>query len=268
MKARPGTSDANLLADLISSLRNPAFWAFSAWLDLVTKYRRSSLGLIWVLMPPLCYIFGIGYFYSSLSKVESLPFMLHLGIGYVLWKMITQVITGASTAMAGHRSFIFDGRVRYTDYVLRVMSKSLFYFAVTVCVLTPLLLAAIGVRGAMTLAITLPIFMANVLWLGVVIGVIGARFPDMHEFSSTIFIFGFLLTPIVWRAELTPPDTMRGFVARLNPAFHLIEFVRAPLLGDPVEINTIWVVLGLTILGWACAMAVYRKYSSYIPIWL
>src|SRR5687768_9935682 len=118
----------DLIPDLLASVRNPDFWAFSSWLDLVTKYRRSALGVLWIFLPPLCYVFGIGYFYALLFDVTPLPFMVHLGAGYLLWRMITQVITGASTTMLSHRAFILDGRIRYTDYVLRVMAKALFYF--------------------------------------------------------------------------------------------------------------------------------------------
>lgn len=262
-------SASRFFVDLAASLRHPDFWAFSCWLELVTKYRRSSLGLVWLVLPPLCYVFGIGYFYSLLFKVEPLAFMIHLGIGYLLWRSITQVITGASTTMATHRAFILDGRIRYTDYVLRIIAKAGFYFLVTLVILLPLLFlwqpALIGVASVL---LTLPVFLLNIAWLGVVVAVLGARYPDLHEFSATIFIFGFLLTPIVWRAEFMPPDTVRGFVARLNPAFHLIEMVRAPLLGDPVEPATIYVVAGLTIGGWGLAHLVYRRYGRYIAVWL
>lgn len=259
----------SLKSDLIESFRHPDFWGFSSWLDLVTKYRRSALGLVWLFLPPVCYVFGIGYFYSTIFGKEPLHFMVHLGFGYALWKMITQVITGASTAMATHRAFIMDGRIRYTDYVLRVFAKSSFYFVITVLILAPLVvLLSPSVLGVASLAITLPIFIVNVLWLGVVLGVLGARLPDLHELSTTIFIFGFLLTPIVWEASLMPADTGRGFAARLNPAFHLIEFVRAPVLGEPVETITYMVIAGMTIGGCVFAAFVYRRYSRLIAVWL
>lgn len=256
-------------SDLVTSIKHPDFWGFSSWLDLVTKYRRSALGLVWLVLPPLCYVFGIGYFYSLLFGRESLPFMVHLGFGYVLWKMITQVITGASTTMATHRAFIMDGRTRYTDYVLRVFAKSAFYFIITAIILTPLVaLLSPSLVGVASLVVTIPIFIANVLWLGVCVSILGARFPDLHELSTTIFIFGFLLTPIIWQASLTPANTWRGFVARLNPAFHLIEFVRAPVLGEPTEALTYWVIGGMTLGGFVAAAHVYRRYSRFIAIWI
>lgn len=256
-------------SDLITSIKHPDFWGFSSWLDLVTKYRRSALGLVWIFLPPVCYVFGIGYFYSLLFGRESLPFMVHLGMGYVLWRMITQVITGASTTMATHRAFIMDGRIRYTDYVLRIFAKSGFYFVITAIILVPLVaLVSPPLLGVASLVLTLPLFILNVLWLGVVVAVLGARFPDLHELSTTVFIFGFLLTPIIWQASLTPPDTWRGFVARLNPAFHLIEFVRAPVLGEPTESLTYWVIAGMTVGGCLLATYVYRRYSRFIAVWL
>lgn len=268
-KAFRSVAHSSLAADFAASLKRPDFWAFSSWLDLVTKYRRSALGLVWVMLPPVCYVFGIGYFYSLLFGVESLPFMVHLGIGYLLWRTITQVITGASTTMATHRAFILDGRIRYTDYVLRIIAKSAFYFVVTALVVVPLVaVSGASVAGALTLFLTLPLFVVNIAWLGVVFAVLGARLPDLHEFSATIFIFGFLLTPIVWRADLMPPDTWRGFVARLNPAFHLIELVRAPLLGETIERPTYWVVAGLTVGGVLLAAAVYRRYARFIAVWI
>ena len=39
-----------LLRDIGRSLREPEFWAYSSWLDIVTKYRRSRLGIIWLLL--------------------------------------------------------------------------------------------------------------------------------------------------------------------------------------------------------------------------
>ena len=88
--------------DLLSSFSHPDFWAFSSWLDLVTKYRRAALGVVWILLPPFCYVFGIGYFYSLLFDVPSLPFMVHLGVGYLLpvcyllWSLKWGRVSGAN----------------------------------------------------------------------------------------------------------------------------------------------------------------------------
>lgn len=269
-RANTSSVHGDLIADLWNSLRNYEFWAFSSWLGIVTKYRRSSLGFVWLFAPPVAYIYGIGYFYSSLFGREQLPFQVHLGIGYLLWRMVTQVIGQSSATMLGNRAFILDGRTRFTDYLMQVLVQALFYQLIAMMLVVPLLFMLPGVRpeGLALLAVSMPVFYLNVLWLSVVVGVVGARYPDIHELSNTIFIFGFLLTPIVWSADMAPVDSTRGFFARINPAFHLIEFVRAPLVGETLERGTLIYLAAMTVGGWLLAAFVYRRYSRYVAIWI
>ena len=49
-------------------------------------------------------------------------------MGYLLWRVIIQLITESTSVLRNHKSFIFDGRVRLTDYFLRTLSKAMFYF--------------------------------------------------------------------------------------------------------------------------------------------
>ena len=110
--------------------------------------------------------------------------------------------------------------------------------------------------------------LANIVWLSLCIGLIGARFPDTSEFIHTILVVGFLLTPILWHVEKFPSGTVRGFLARLNPAFHLIEVVRAPALGHMPEYTSIVAVGVMTLAGWIAAMFLYRRYARFVPLWI
>src|SRR5687767_13292333 len=124
---------------LRDSLRNPAFWGYSTWLDIVIRYRRSTFGLGWILVPPVMYMLGMGYIYASLQAREPLEYMPHLGLGYVLFRMVTMV-TVESTSILPHLSgYIHDGNIRLTDCVLRVLFKAGFYFMVSMVVVVPVL---------------------------------------------------------------------------------------------------------------------------------
>ena len=95
-----------------------------------------------------------------------------------------------------------------------------------------------------------------------------ARFPDIGEVIHTVLVVGFLLTPILWHIEKFPPGTLRGTLARLNPAFHIIEMVRAPVLGAVPEKTTIAAIALLTLGGWLLAMFLYRRYARFVPLWI
>ena len=89
-----------------------------------------------------------------------------------------------------------------------------------------------------------------------------------YQLVANVFMFTFLLTPIIWHAESMPADSLRGTAMRLNPFFHLVEAVRAPLLGDPVEMLTLGYLAAMTVLGWLLAAAAYRRFAHYVPLWV
>ncbi|WP_187775711.1 ABC transporter permease [Luteimonas suaedae] len=258
------------MRDYIDSLRHPEFWVYATWLVLVTKYRQSRLGLAWAMVPSGLYAFGIGWFFSSFMGVPPREFIPHLGLGYVVYRLVTASLNEATTVFSGHSTFILDGRVRLTDYVLRVIGRGFFYFLLSV----PVLAVALAISpsfdpwGLLVLPATITIVLLNIAWLGVLVGVIGARLPDVNQLVGSILMFAFLFTPILWFSDQVPISSVRGGIARANPLFHMVELVRAPLLGKPVETSTCIYLLCFLLLGWLLATVVYRRYARFVPIWI
>lgn len=260
----------SLFRDYIDSVRHPEFWVYATWLVLVTRYRQSRLGLLWALVPPGIYAFGVGWFFSTLIGVSPRELVPHMGMGYVVFRLVTASLNEATTVFAGHASFIMDGRVRLTDYVLRVVGRGFFYFLLSF----PVLAAAFYIStsfnpwGLVALPFTVLIVVLNIAWMGVLVGVLGARLPDVNQLVGSILMFSFLFTPILWFADQVPINSLRGGVARANPLFHLVEVVRAPLLGEPIETLTYVYLVCLLIVGWTLAAMVYRRYARFVPIWI
>lgn len=259
-----------LLHDMRASLKERAFWAYATWLEMITRYRRTRLGVLWMVLPPITYVLGLGYLYAHMMSKSPAEFIPHLGIGYLLWRFAIQTITESSDVFVSHQAFIMDGRTRFTDYVLRTFAKSVLYLGIGFVVMVAVLLFDPLIHDALiaTLLVTVPIYMINVLWMAMVVALLGARVRDTREVISTGLIFGFLLTPILWDVSLVPADTFRGAVMRFNPFFHLIEFVRAPVLGVMPENSTLWVIGVMTIAGWGLAASLYSRYARYVPLWI
>ncbi|HET6430824.1 ABC transporter permease [Dyella sp.] len=258
----------SLFGDLAESLRQPEFWAYSSWLDIVTRYRKLYLGMLWVLIPPVVYIFGLGYMYKTISG-RSENFISHLGMGWALWRFTTMVINESTSVFSSYKAFIMDGRTCLTDFLLRTLSKAMFYlfFSLIVVVLVLLRDPSVHASAMLTMVLTLPVYLLNLMWLSVVIALLGARYPDVREFVSTFLMFGFFFTPILWSAQTLPANSPRGLIARFNPAFHFIEFVRAPVLGQPIEHASLVVVALMSVGGWLIASVLYRRYARFVPLW-
>ncbi|NZA25327.1 ABC transporter permease [Luteimonas sp. SJ-92] len=259
-----------LFAHLIASIRRPEFWAYSTWLDIVTKYRRTRLGVAWLLLPTLVFITVLGNVYSHLMGHPVTEYLPYLAVGYACWRFMLQCINESSTVFRGHKAFIMDGRVRFTDYVLRAIAKPLFYFTFALVIVIGVLVwsPAVSWIGIFSMLVSLPVLILNMMWISFCVGLVGARFPDTSEFIGTVLVVGFLLTPILWHVDRFPADTTRGFFARLNPAFHLIEVVRAPALGQMPESGSLWAVAAMTIFGWLLMAVLYRRYARFVPLWI
>jgi ABC-2 type transport system permease protein len=259
-----------LFKHLVESFSRPTFWTYSGWLDIVSKYRRSRLGIFWLLVPPIFYIWGLAAYFSTLQKLEVGAFAAHVGVGFLLFRVLMASINESTSVLPQQQAFILDGHTRLTDFVLLVVAKALFYFVLALPVLASALWAApeVHLHGLLAAAVTVPILLLNAVWMGVVFSLLGARFPDVQELMGSLFIFGFVLTPIIWHGGTVPMGTVQSYLMHANPLYHLIEMVRAPILGDPLALSTYYYVAVLTVGGWALAAFVYRRYAKFVPLWL
>lgn len=260
----------NIARDLKASLMEPAFWCYASWLDLIVKYRRTSLGLLWVVLPPLVFTVALGTIYSHLMGYQVEKYLPYLGAGYLLWRIIIQVISDSTGVLRAHKPFIFDGRVRLTDYLLRVLAKASLYFAGSVPLLIGLFVwsPATNAVNLVSLLVTLPVFLVAMFILAVHLAFFGARYPDTAEFTNTILVFAFLVTPILWY-----PDQMHGgvvlhAVSMVNPAYHLMELVRRPLFDELPAVRSLFYLAGFFIAGGASSALLYRRYSRFVPLWI
>lgn len=260
----------NLLSQLINSLREPEFWAYASWLDIATRHRRTSLGFIWFLAPTAMFILVLGNVYSHLMGHPAAQYLPYLGVGYVIWRFMLQIINEAVGTFQAHKAFIMDGRTRLTDFILRSFAKAGYQLLFGMIVAAAVLLWSpdMHIARMLTLLVTLPILMLNLTWIAVCLALVGARYREFHEIMGTVLIVGFLITPVLWTVDRFPPDTLRGMAVRINPAFHMIDIVRAPILGGMPEPASVVYVAVMALIGWPLAALLYRRYARFVPIWV
>jgi len=261
---------SGLFNQLSGSLRKPEFWAYSSWLDIVTRYRRTRLGLLWLLAPVLLFTFVTGPLYARLFGRDLAFYLVHLGMGFAIWRMLSMVLSEAINSLRSNKAFIMDGNVQLTDYALKCIAKASLYFAFAMIGMIGVLIwsPAVPMWGILTLLITIPVVVLNLFWIAYGVGLLAARSPDFGQVLQTLLMMGMLFTPIIWVADRFAADSVAGVVVRLNPAYHLLEVVRAPLFGRMPECGSILFVAIMTVAGWAVAAFLCRRYARYVPIWI
>lgn len=263
-------SAGQLWSDLAESLRSPGFWAFASWLDILVRARRSRFGLLWLVAPSVVYVYGLGSFFASMRGKNMVEFAPHVALGAMVFRTLMSTVVGSSGVFISSYSFIMDGNVRLTDYLMQSLAKAFFdmcmYFPVTLLALV--LAPDVYVLGLLQAPLWVMLIYINALWISVVFSLIGARYNDFSQLLGNVSIFIFLLTPIIWEVDTMPADTVRGQLMRINPFFHFVELFRAPILGTAVEVTSYLYVTIFTLLGLLLATLLYRRYSRFVPLWI
>jgi ABC-2 type transport system permease protein/lipopolysaccharide transport system permease protein len=233
------------------------------------KYRKTSLGPLWLLVGPTMFVVFLGYLFSKVNSSELNVFVPHLAIGYITWTLISGFVTGGSTVFQKKRSEILQGNMRLTDVVLAdnfdTFLHYLHQFLVIIFVfiyfkISLTLYSLVGVLGLLILTI-------NGFWVTVFLGIVGARYRDLVEIVSSVMRIAFFVTPIIW----IPIDGAGGALGnflKFNPFYHFLELIRAPLLGNPIQITTWVTVLMFTVLGFILTTIVYQKNAKTLPLWI
>jgi ABC-type polysaccharide/polyol phosphate export permease len=100
------------------------------------------------------------------------------------------------------------------------------------------------------------LMLLNAAWLSMLAGIASARFRDIPQIVMSVMQFAIFMTPVFWL-----PDRFgkHQVFLDLNPFYHLLHAVRAPLMGDPVRPVTYLVLVAMALVGWGFTFAVFAR---------
>jgi ABC-2 type transport system permease protein/lipopolysaccharide transport system permease protein len=262
-----GSRAAVALADIWAGARAWHLWGHLGWHDIRQLYRRSTIGPLWITISMGVLIGSLGYLYTYLFHQNVHDYLPFLACGFILWNLISSLINEGSNVFIGTGHIIKQIRIPLSVHVFRMVWKNLLIFFHNLLIL--ILVMAVFRRSpgwAWPLALPGLILIAlNGLWFGLLLGTISARFRDVPSIIASIVQIAFFLTPIIWKPDMRP-DLL--YVVNLNPFYHLIHVVRAPLLGQPPELHNWLAAAGITVVGWILALAVFRLFRGRIAYWV
>lgn len=242
-------------------------WFLMGNQDIHMRYRRSLLGPFWISLSMAVMVLGMALLYGRIFQQEFHEFLYWLSCSFLLWFFVSGMISdGMQIAIEA------ESQLRSVPIPLPVLAARMVHRNVVIFLHNAVVIAALMVLFGHTLsAVTLMALPGIAVLIGVgffaalVLGPLCLRFRDIAQVVSNLMQIAFFLTPIIWK-----PDQGRvpAIIVEANPFYHLIEIVRAPLLGHwPTRLD--WIVslgaLGaLTFLSLVTLTMARRK----IFIWL
>lgn len=263
-----GSVAADIIAeDLIAGFRAWRIWTVMGWDDIRQRYRRSVIGPFWITLSMGVFILLLGVIYSKLFNTPLEHYLPYLTVGYIVWGFISSTTTEACNAFHESGRIIKQIKLPYSIYVMRVIWRNFIVFLHTVVIYIPIAIFFKVSVGPVTL-LALPALLLVVLnqtWLAVVIGILSTRYRDIVPIVGTLIQLMMFATPIMW---MPGPTNNLHLVADANPAYHLIEIVRAPALGMAPQPLSWVVTIAMIFIGWGIAAALLVRTARRIVYWL
>lgn len=257
------------LKDIVAASRRYPLVGMLGWQDVRQRYRRSALGPFWLTISMGVMIGTIGVVFGQIFSAPMEEFLPFLAAGMILWSFMSSVITEGCTSFIGAEGIIKQLPIPLFVHILRMIWRNILILGHNIVIL-PLVFLAVGKPVSFSALISVPGFVlvaVNLAWVALILGVLCARYRDLPQIVTSVIQVFFYLTPIMWMPSLLPQRAAL-YLLDLNPAFHLLEVVRAPMLGQLPSATNWLVSLALALVGWGVALAVYGRYKRRIAFWL
>lgn len=270
LTARPGQrrGPAEMaLQDAVDGLSLWALWGKLGWNDILQRYRRSLLGPLWLTASMAVMVVSLGLVYSKIFKAELRDFMPFLCVGLLVWGYISAILSEAGALFTGAESYIKQIRLPYSVYVLRFMWSKVIVFAHNFVIyfgilvyfqIWPGIAALYAIPGFLLVTV-------NGALTSMYLGMMSARFRDIPQIVASFIQIVFFITPIMWKPELLGGHED---LIKFNPFFHLVEIVRAPLLGQLPSAGNYLAVVLITTLNAIFAILFFVRFRARISYWV
>ncbi|WP_093081398.1 ABC transporter permease [Pseudonocardia oroxyli] len=270
----PGSrSWARAFGDLSAGWRQRQLWGHLGWQDIKQRYRRSVLGPLWISISMGVIALGLGILYSLLFQTDIKTFLPHVAVGLLIWNFISGCILEGSEVFIANEGLIKFLPAPLSLHVYRLVWRQTLFFLHNLVIWAILMIVFPHPLG-WSLLLAIPGFALLAInggWISILSGILATRFRDIPPIIASVVQLAFYMTPIVWSVDILSGNAAvreRAQLVEINPLYHFLEIVRAPLLGQEIVWRS-WIVVGvITVVGWGVGLLCMRNYRARVAYWV
>lgn len=260
--------------DLVQGAKQRELWLMLGLQDIKQRYRRSVLGPFWITIATGVMALALGLLYSMLFQLPLADFLPHVTVGLIMWNFISGAIKEGSTIFIDNEGLIKQLPAPLSVHVYRLVWRQTLFLGHNLIIWLLLILIFPRTLG-WEFFLVIPgmlLLIVNGVWVAMFFGIVATRFRDVAPLLEALTQLLFYVTPIVWTTKTLTDQggavADRARIAEINPLYHYLEIVRAPLIGEPVAAYHWLIVLGCTVVGLFLAMMAMRQWRFRVSYWV
>ncbi len=230
-----------------------------AWHDVVSRYRGSILGPLWITLSMGLMVLGIGFLWGELFRVSVRDFIPFVALGIVFFGTVTGTINEGCETFVQASGMLSQTSLPMFTFVWRTVFRNLINLGHhLVIVLGVLIYFGLWRTADYPAAILGMVFLvANVAWISMLVAIISARFRDIPQIVTAITQAAAIMTPVFWLPDRISPE--HRAILDFNPFYHLLQAIRAPLMGVGVAPHTYLFLALMAAAGWALVFSLFAN---------
>lgn len=270
LQVQHGFSSDNLRKakdDIVMGWTRYELWSSLGLHDVRQRYRRSTLGPFWITISLGVMVLALGLLYGQIFGQNLQDYLPYLSAGFVIWGLISGLTVKGCETFISAEGMIRQLNAPLSIYAYRQVWSALIAFAHNILIYIAVALwYEQGISWNILWAFpALILILVNGFWMSILFGLFSARFRDVPLIVASIIQVFFFITPVIWRPEMLPDRTL--FLV-LNPFYHLMEILRAPLLGHIAALENWAFSILLSAIGSLTALFFYSAYRWRIAYWI
>ncbi|MCJ0979212.1 ABC transporter permease [Rhodococcus sp. ARC_M12] len=262
--------------DLRTGFNQRELWLHLGWQDIKQRYRRSVIGPFWITIATGVQAIAMGLLYSVLLNIDLREFLPHVTVGLIVWNLISAAILEGGDVFVANEGLIKQLPSALSVHIYRLVWRQLLLFGHNMLIYV-IIIAIFWPEGGLhwTAVFAIPalvLILLNAVWVSILFGIIATRYRDIAPILGSFVTLMFFMTPIVWTTsglqQMGGEAANRAKLVEINPLFHYLDIIRAPLIGEDQQAYHWYIVLGFTVVGWALAILALKKYRARVPYWV
>lgn len=271
VSAPPAPLSKSAVRDLWDGLRRPDVWGRLGWLEIKRRYRRTTIGPFWNVISLAVFVVTVGTVGAGLWNQSASQYLPFLTSGMLVWMMISASANESCMLFVANSHLFRNGRFDFSTLAYSLVWRNfivlLHHLVVYVAVVG---LLAPGLIGAATMLAVpgLLLLMINGVWVSLLLGMFCLRFRDVQQLVVSVIQISLFMTPVFWPADQLGEGTARSLFIHLNPLYHAVQVVRAPLLGEVPALESYVAVILIAVVGSAVALWAFSRFRKRITYWI
>jgi len=234
--------------------------------DILTRYKRSVLGVAWTMLNPLGTMLILTFVFSNFFKSAVPHYPVYILSGLLVWNFFSQ---GTNASISG---LVWGGSLLKRIYIpSTVFGVSAIGTALVNLILSfvPLVIVML-IDGApfywsmLFLPISILLLTAFTLGLGLFISSIAVFFPDVAEMYQVLLTAWMYLTPIIYPEDLISAKWLPYY--KINPMYWMVKMFRLPVFEGRLPnlqefLPALAWAVGMLVVGWVYFTSKSEEYA-------